>query len=116
MDVRILKTPHHLNQRIHLPDVAQELIPQPLARTRALHQPRNIHELNRGWHQLFTPAEFAQNSQPSIRHHDHPHIRVDRAKRVIRRLRLTGARHRVKKGRFTDVWKTYDTCCEHNDE
>src|SRR6185436_19159079 len=41
------------------------------------------------------------------------HVRIDRAERIVRGLRLAGARDCVEKSGFADVRKTDDTCCEH---
>src|SRR6185503_8391025 len=47
MDVGILEAAHHLDDRVHLADVGEELVSQPLTLARALHQPGDVHELDR---------------------------------------------------------------------
>ncbi len=40
--VLILKAAHHVNQRVHLANVGQELVAQPLAPARAAHQAGDV--------------------------------------------------------------------------
>ena len=81
-DIAILKTPHHMDDRVHLADIAQKLVPQTLTFGSALHKPGDIHELNgRGCH-LLGMVHIPQKLQPLVRHHN-ADIRVDGAERVI---------------------------------
>ena len=52
VNVRILKTTHHMHDRIHLANVTQKLVPQSLTLARPLYQPGDIHKLNRRRNQL----------------------------------------------------------------
>ena len=53
VDVAALETPHDLNDRIHLADVAQELVSQTLALAGSGDQAGDIHELDRGGQDFF---------------------------------------------------------------
>ena len=48
MDVRILEAAHHLDDGVDLADVGEELVAEPLALARALHQAGDVHELDGG--------------------------------------------------------------------
>ena len=44
--VGILKTTHHMDNGIYLPDVGQKLVAKPLSLGGSFHQPRDIHKLD----------------------------------------------------------------------
>src|SRR5262249_60377645 len=52
--------------------------------------------------------------QARIRHCHNADVRVDGAEGIIFRRRLVRARNGVKKRRFADVWKTNNSCAEHD--
>src|SRR5215510_10138901 len=52
--------------------------------------------------------------QARIRHCQNADVRVDGAEGIIFRRRLVRARNGVKKRRFADVWKTNNSCAEHD--
>ena len=69
--VVILETAHDLDDRVHLADVGEELITQPFPLARPLHQPGDIHKLNRGRHHLARVRKLAQPCQARVGHgHD----------------------------------------------
>ena len=45
-DVRVLEAADHVHHRVHLADVRQELVAEPLALAGALHQSRDVHEFD----------------------------------------------------------------------
>ena len=46
VDVGVLETPHDLHDGVHLADVGQELVAQPLAAARPAHESGDVHELD----------------------------------------------------------------------
>ncbi len=85
--VRVLKTADHVHDGVHLADMAQKLVAQALALSGTLHQTGNIHKLDgRGSH-FFRVIHLPQQADPLIRHRHDPHIRINRAERIIRGLR-----------------------------
>ena len=49
MNVIVLEAANHVYDGVHLADVAQELVAQPLAGGGTLHQPCDVNELDGGW-------------------------------------------------------------------
>ena len=47
-DVRVLEAAHDLHDGVHLADVGEELVAEPFALARALHQAGDVHELDGG--------------------------------------------------------------------
>ena len=86
-DVAVLEAAHHVHDGVHLADVGEEFVAQPLAAARALHQARDVHELQRGGRVLFGVVHFRQHVQPPVRHGHHAGVRLNGAEGIIRRLR-----------------------------
>ena len=81
--IGILKTAHHMYNRIHLADIAQELIAQSLTLGSTFHQSRNIYELNHCRRHLLGVIHITQQLQPLIRHRHHAHVGVNGTERII---------------------------------
>ena len=104
-DVFILKAAHHMDDGVHLADVGEELVAQALAVARALDQAGDVHEFQRGRGVFFGVVHLREHVQPFVRHGDHAGVRLDGAKRVIRRLRAR-AGDGVKQRALADVRQT----------
>jgi hypothetical protein len=111
--VAILKAAHDVHDGVHLADVTEEFVPEPLALARAFHEAGDVHELNGRRDQLHRAGDLRQNCQAFIGHDDHALIRLDGAKRIIRRLRLPCACDRIEEGGFANIGETDDTSSEH---
>ena len=107
-DVFIIKAADHMDNGIRLPDIGQELIAKTSALTGALHQTRNVHELNDRRGLLIRLVDLRQLVQPRIRHSYHAHIGINGAERVIGALR-TGVGNGVEQGRFAHIGQSHDT-------
>ena len=83
----------------------RNLFPEPLPPMRALHEPRDVDERDRGGDDLFRLEDPGELSEPLVGHGDGPLVRVDRAERVVRRLRARMA-ERVHERGFAHVRKT----------
>jgi len=113
VDVGTLEATHDLDDRIDLADVAQELISEALALTRASDQSGDIHKLNCGGQDFFRLRHCGQLGQPVIRHIHDADIGLDRAKRKIRRLRLAGASDGIEEGGLSDIRQSDDSGFQH---
>ncbi len=111
-DVAILETAQHMSNRIHLADIGKELVSQPLPLRRALHQTRDIHEGHPRRNDLLRSGDLRQLGQPCFRHRHLAHVRLDGAKRKIRRLRRRCPCQCVEKCGFPHVRQAYDTGLE----
>src|SRR5918997_5602834 len=81
--VLVHEAPDDVSDRIALADVAEELVPQPLAPARPPHESRDIHEIDRRRHEALAPDDLRQRVQPFVRHHRDPEVRVYRGERVV---------------------------------
>jgi hypothetical protein len=73
-------------------------------------------ELNRRGNDDVRLRDALKRGQPRIGHGDDADVRVDRAERIIRRLRFARACDGVEEGGFADVGKADDACGKHGDE
>ena len=85
--IGILKAAHHMHHRIHFPDIAQELIAQPLSLGGALHQTCNVHKLDHGRSHLLGFVHISQKLQPLVRHGHNAYIGIYGAEGIICRFR-----------------------------
>ena len=113
VNVAVLKTAHHVHNRIDLTDVTQELIAQPFPRRGALDQPGDIDELHRCGDDLLRTRDRCQFIQSLVGNADDTDIGVDGAKRIIRRLRFSRAGNGVKQGGLADIGQADDSGSQH---
>ena len=59
------------------------------------------------------PRQLREHFESRIGHGDDAEIRIDRAERIIRRLRFAGARDRVEERGFPDVRQTDNSSAQH---
>ena len=96
MDFTVFKAAHHLHHRIHLANVAEELVAHAFALRGTGHEPSDVHKLDRGRDDLRRLLDCCEWLEPGIGYCHHADIGVDRAKRVIGRFRLARAGQRIK--------------------
>ena len=106
-DVLVLEAAHHVRHGVCVPDVAQERVALALTLRRAADEPCDIDELDRRRNHLFRLVQLHQLVETGIRDRDNADVRVDGAKRVIRRFRLLVGEG-VEEGRLTDVRQADD--------
>ncbi len=87
-DIRILETAHHLDERIHLPDVAEELIAKPLSVRGAFDQAGDVHELEGRRNLSSDLNHLGQLVESGIGHADNTEVGFDGTERVIFRRGL----------------------------
>ena len=101
-DVVVVKAAHHVYDRVAFADVRQELVAQALALGRALHQSRDINELDDSGGVLVRVIHLGELVQPLIRHRYHADVRLDGAEGIVRALRAR-VRDRVKESGLADI-------------
>ncbi len=112
LDVVVLETAQDMDDRVDLADVAEELVAQPLALGRAAHQPGDVDEAQLRLDDLGRSRDLRQLVQSRIGHRDVADVRLDRAERIIRRLRRRRLRQRVEQRRLADVRQADDAAAE----
>ena len=85
--VRILEAAHDVRDGIGLADIGQELVAQPLALGGAAHEAGNVHEGEAGGNDLLGLGDGRDAVEARIGHGHVAGIRLDRAERIVRRLR-----------------------------
>ena len=106
--VRVVETAQHVQDGVRLADIGQELIPQAFAPAGALHEARDVDNLDRRGHDARGVNQLGQPCEPLVGHGDDAHVGFDGTKRKIRRLRLR-VRQAIKQGRLPHVGKPYDS-------
>ncbi len=106
-DVAVFEAAQHVDDRVRVADVAQELVAQPLALRGSLDEPRDVDDFDRGGDHALGLVDLGQTDQPLVGHGDDAYVGLDRAEREIGRLRL-GVRQTVEQGRLADVRQPYD--------
>src|SRR5690606_3809058 len=115
-DVVVLEAAQHMNYRVHLTNVGEELVAQPFSFGSAAHQPRNIHEGDAGGDDLLGTGHGCNLVQSRIRHCNFARVRLDGAERIVGGLSGRGARKRIEQRRFADIRQADDAAFETHDE
>ena len=114
VDVGVFKTAHDLDDRVHLADVAEELVAEPFPRARTLHQARDVHELDRRGDDFGGSGNFGQRSQPGVGHFDDADVWINGAEGIILRRRLARPREGVEQSGLANVGQADNPGFEHN--
>ncbi|MPM81919.1 hypothetical protein SDC9_128976 [bioreactor metagenome] len=101
-DVLVLKAADDMHHRVHLANMREKLIPQPLAPARAAYEARDVHKLNRRGRVFFGVIHLREHIQPFIRYGNDADVRLDGAKRIVRSL-CARLRNRVKERALADI-------------
>ena len=109
-NVRVLEAAHHVDERVHLADVAEELVAEALAVGGAFHQAGDVHELKGRRDERADLGDLAELRQARVRHTDDAEVGFDGAERVILRRGLVRAGDGVEERGFPYVRKTDDAC------
>lgn len=100
----------YLYNHVRLSNMAQKLVPEPLAFGRSAHQPCNVPKLNRSRNDFRRVDGRRQGLQPLVRH-AHKRIRgVDGTKGKVCCCRRRFADQGVEERRFAHVREAYDSC------
>src|SRR6516162_11160804 len=104
MNVWVLKTTHHLNDRLYFADVMEELIAKAFTRAGAFHQARDVDKLDCCRCDLLRAGNLGDLFQPRIGDGYYSDVWVNCAERIIFRRRFVCACDRIEERRFPDVW------------
>ena len=86
-NVAVLEAADDMHDRVDFADVREELVAQPFALARARDQAGDIDELDRRGTTRCGLTMLGELVQPLVRHLDDADVRLDRAKRIVGRLR-----------------------------
>jgi len=114
--VLVIKAAHDLQRGVHLANVGEELVAQSFALARTANQPGYVNEIHGGTNDFFRFADGGDFFQTDVRHRHRGLVRLDRAKGIIRRLRILRAGQRVEKGGLAHVGKTDDADAQCHDK
>ena len=81
--IGVLKAAHHVNDGVHLTDVAQELVAESFSLRCSLNQTGDVHELDHSGRHLFGVVHISEKLQPLVRNGYDSHIGIDGAERII---------------------------------
>ena len=109
------KAAQHVGDGVGLADVGEELVSQPFAFGRALHQAGDIGEAQLRLDDLLALGDGGQLVDARVRHGHVAHVRFDRAKRIIGRLCRRRLRERIEQGGFADIGQADDTDADGHD-
>ena len=106
----------HMNDRVDLADVGEELVAEAFALARAAHQPGDVNELDLRLDFLRRLGDLADLVEAGVGHGDAADVGLDGAEGIIRRLRRGGLGQGIEKRRFADVRQADDAAAEaHGD-
>jgi hypothetical protein len=112
LDVVVFEAAQHVDDGVHLADVAEELVTEPFALRRAAHQTGDVDERKLRRDDLLAAGDARQLVQPRIGHADLADIGLDRAERIIRRLRRLRLGQRIEQGGLADIGQSDDAAFE----
>src|SRR5580704_8253018 len=98
MDVTALETADYLDNRVHLPDMAEKLVTESLSLARPRDQSGDIHKLDRRRHSAYRFGHFGEGLHPRVRNDNNPLVWLNRAKRIVCSLSLARASHSIEQG------------------
>jgi hypothetical protein len=106
-DVVVLEAADHVGDRIHFPDMRQELVAQAFTTGRAGHQACDIDEFHGSRDDLLRLDDFSELIEAQVRHRHNAHVRLDGAEREVGRgdARLG---KRIEQGGLADVRQADD--------
>ena len=118
-DVAAFEAAQHMDDGVDLADVGEELVAEALALRGAADQAGNVDELELGLDLVGRFGDLGDPVEPRIGHRDPPDIGLDRAERIIGRLRRRRLGQRVEQGGLADIrqpddsaTKTHRKSCE----
>ena len=112
-DVLVFETSHDFDDRVHLADVGEELVAEAFSLGRAGDEARDVDELHGRGNEDRRFHDLREGLEAVVGHRHDPDVGLDRAKRVVRGLRLPRARQRVEERRFPDVRQSDDSGFQH---
>ena len=114
-DVIVLEAAQHMHDGIHLADIRQELVAQPLPARGAAHEAGNVHEVDAGRDDFLRTCDLGNLVLARIGNRHFAGVRLNGAERIV--CGLCGGRfgQRVEKRRLANIWQTDDAAFETHD-
>ena len=109
--VGILETPDHMQQGVHLPDLREEPVAQPLPLTGAFDEAGNVPHFQGARSALSRLKDLDQLGDTSIRHRGDADVGFDRGVGIVRCQRL-GTHQRVEYGGLAHIRETDHSTAE----
>ena len=113
--VAALEAAQNVDDRVDLADVAEELVAEPFAGRGAAHEPGDVDEFELGLDLLGRFGDLPDAIETRIRHGDSADVRLDRAERIIGRLRRRRLGQRVEQGGLADIRQPDDSATKAHD-
>ena len=98
LDIVILEAAQDMDDRVDLADIAEELVAEAFALGRALHQSGDVDKGQLRFDDLGAAGNFRDLVEPWIGHSNLTDIGLDRAERIVRRLRRLRFGQRIEQG------------------
>ena len=111
-DVAVLEAADDLEDRVRVADVGEELVAEALALARALHQPRDVDELDRRVDDVLRVDHVREDREARVGHRDDGGVGLDGAEGEVLGLRVLGAGEGVEEGGLADVGQADDADVE----
>ena len=111
-DVAVLEAAHDMGDRVAFADVGEKLVAEPLALRGAAHEAGDVDEGQPRRDDLLRAGDPGEDFEPRIGHRDVADIGLDRAERIVRRLRRGGLRQRIEERRLADIGQADDAAFE----
>ena len=115
-DIAVLEAAQDVDDRVDLANVAEELVAEPLALARAAHQTGDVDEGELRFDDLGGVRDRGEPLQPLVGHRDLADVGLDRAERIVRRLRRRGLGESVDQRRLAHVRQADDTATETHED
>ena len=87
-DIGILEAAKHVDDRVGLTDIGEELVPQPLALAGTAHETGNVDDLHRRRDDALRVDDLGEGIEPFVRHGDRAEVGLNGAEGEVGRLRL----------------------------
>ena len=101
--IGVVKATHHMQNGVHLANVAEKFIAQALAFAGAAHQARDIDNANGGWNYFLTLNFLGDDGQTIIRNIHHANVGLNGAEWIVGGFN-SGRGERVEEGALANIW------------
>ena len=106
--IGIFKASHNMDNGIHFPDIGKELITKTFSLGSSFHKACNVYKFNHRRGNFLCMIKLSQFLNSFIRNRYHTHIGINCRKRIVGSQSACFCKW-IKKGTFSDVWKTHDS-------
>ena len=107
-DIAVFKAADDVNDPVHLADVGEEAVAEPLALGGAADQTGDVDKFDDSRRHLVGLIHVRQHVEPVVGHRDNADVRVDCAEGIVGRFRFACG-HGVEERAFPDIGESDDT-------